>query len=299
MRGIGLLQSIQDIGNIVVTARSGVPIYINNVASVQTGSEIRQGSVSEDGKGEIVTGITILRLGSNTANVIALVKARLKELHKDLPSDVSVVPVYDQSILIRHSLQTVRSALIAGEILVILILFLLLSNMRAALVAALAVPICMLVALILMWQAGISANLLSLGGLAISIGMMIDASIVVTENIYRNVTEQRSAHESIESAVLRGAQQVGRPVFFAILIVISAFIPLLALQGIEGRLFIPLALSIIFSMLGSVLMAFAIAPSLCAVWLRSGHEAPPNRLVRQLRAYYEQKLRRSPPGHGR
>ena len=293
VRGIGLLQSIQDIGNIVVTARNGVPIYINNVASVQTGSEIRQGSVSEDGKGEIVTGITILRLGSNTANVIALVKARLKELRKDLPPDVSIVPIYDQSILIRHSLQTVRSALIAGEILVILILFLLLSNMRAAIVAALAVPICMLVALILMWQAGISANLLSLGGLAISIGMMIDASIVVTENIYRNVTEQRGEHESIESAVLRGAQQVGRPVFFAILIVISAFIPLLALQGIEGRLFIPLALSIIFSMMGSVLMAFAIAPSLCAVWLRSGHEAPPNRLVRRLRAYYEQKLRRS------
>src|SRR5436305_4033099 len=157
-------------------------------------------------------------------------------IRKDLPPDVTVVPLYDQSMLIRHSVKTVRDALIAGEILVIFILFLLLSNFRAALVAALAVPMCMLVAFILMWRAGISANLLSLGGLAISIGMMIDASIVITENIHRNVDEERPEGEPIDVAVLRGAQQVGRPVFFAILIVVAAFIPLLALRGIEGRL---------------------------------------------------------------
>jgi len=144
-----------------------------------------------------------------------------------------------------------------------------------------------------MWRAGISANLLSLGGLAISIGMMIDASIVITENIYRNVTEDLHTHESFDQAVLRGAQQIGRPVFFAILIVIAAFIPLLALQGIEGRLFVPLALTIIFSMVGSVLMAFVIAPALCAVLLRSDHPAPANRLVRWMRRTYEQNLNRS------
>jgi heavy metal efflux system protein len=144
-----------------------------------------------------------------------------------------------------------------------------------------------------MWRAGISANLLSLGGLAISIGMMIDASIVITENIYRNVTEDLHQHESFDHAVLRGAQQIGRPVFFAILIVIAAFIPLLALQGIEGRLFVPLALTIIFSMVGSVLMAFVLAPALCAVLLRSDHPAPPNRLVRWMRHAYEKNLTRS------
>src|SRR5262249_41627813 len=158
---------------------------------------------------------------------------------KDLPPDVTIVPLYDQSLLIHHSVNTVRDALIAGELLVIFILFLLLSNFRAATVAALAVPICMLVAFILMWRNGVSANLLSLGGLAISIGMMIDASIVITENIYRNVTEDRVEGEEMDAAVLRGAQQIGKPVFFAILIVIAAFIPLLALQGIEGRLFVP------------------------------------------------------------
>ncbi|MDQ2732564.1 MAG: efflux RND transporter permease subunit, partial [Armatimonadota bacterium] len=187
----------------------------------------------------------------------------------------------------------VRSALVAGEVLVIIILFIMLSNVRAAFVAAAAVPICMLVAFILMWRTDISANLLSLGGLAISIGMMIDASIVITENIYRNVTEDRRDNESIDDAVLRGATQVGRPVFFAILIVIAAFIPLMALHGIEGRLFVPLALSIIFSMVGSVIMAFVIAPPLCALLLHPNATERPNRLVQWLRGHYHESLQRS------
>ncbi len=293
VRGIGLLQKPEDIGDIVVTARHGVPIYVKNVATIQLGPEVRQGAVTEDGKGEVVAGIVILRLGSNTAEVIGRVKDRLAALKKDLPPDVYIEPLYDQSILIQHSVSTVRDALIAGEILVIFILFLLLSDVRAATVAALAVPICMLVAFILMWRAGISANLLSLGGLAISIGMMIDASIVITENIYRNVTEDRQEEEPLEDAVLRGAQQIGRPVFFAILIVIAAFIPLLALQGIEGRLFVPLALSIVFSMVGSVVMAFVLAPSLCAILLHNARHRPPNRLVRWLREHYQWRLSQS------
>ncbi|HWD42072.1 MAG TPA: CusA/CzcA family heavy metal efflux RND transporter [Fimbriimonas sp.] len=293
VRGIGMLESPDDIGNIVVTAKNGTPTLIRSVATVQIGPEERQGSVSEDGKGEVVSGIVILRLGSNTADVIQRVKDRLATLQKDLPSDVSVVPLYDQSLLIKHSIDTVKDALIAGEILVILILFLLLSNIRAATVAALAVPVCMLVAFILMWRAGISANLLSLGGLAISIGMMIDASIVMTENIYRNVSETWKEGESIEDVVLRGAVQAGRPVVFAILIVIAAFIPLLALRGIEGRLFVPLALSIIFSMVGSVVMAFIATPALCVVLLKGGHPEPANKLVQWLRGRYERTLDKS------
>jgi len=293
VRGIGLIQTADDIGNIVVSAKRGIPIYVKNLATVQIGPEVRQGAVTEDGKGEVVAGITVLRLGSNTADVITRVKQKVRDLKKDLPADVAIVPLYDQSVLIVHSVTTVRDALIAGEILVIVILFLLLSNFRAATVAALAVPGCMLVAFMLMWHAGISANLLSLGGLAISIGMMIDASIVITENIYRNVTEDLHTHESFDHAVLRGAQQIGRPVFFAILIVIAAFIPLLALQGIEGRLFVPLALTIIYSMVGSVLMAFVIAPALCAVLLKGGHPEPANRMVRWMRKVYERHLNRS------
>lgn len=293
VRGIGLLQSEDDIGNIVVTAKNGTPTLIKNVATVRIGPEDRQGAVTEDGKGEVVSGIVILRLGSNTSDVISRVKDKLSELKKSLPADVSIAPLYDQSVLIKHSIDTVKDALIAGEILVILILFALLSNIRAATVAALAVPICMLIAFFLMWRAGISANLLSLGGLAISIGMMIDASIVITENIYRNVSETWQEGEPLETVVLRGATQIGRPVFFAIFIVIAAFIPLLALRGIEGRLFVPLALSIIFSMVGSVIMAFVVAPALCVAMLQGGHPKPANRIVQWMRAHYERNLDRS------
>lgn len=293
VRGIGLLESPDDIGNIVVSAKNGTPTFIKNVATVRIGPEDRQGSVSEDGKGEVVSGIVILRLGSNTADVISRVKEKLVELKRDVPADVSIVPLYDQSQLIKHSIDTVKDALIAGEILVVLILFALLSNIRAATVAALAVPVCMLIAFILMWRAGISANLLSLGGLAISIGMMIDASIVITENIYRNVSETWQPGEDIETVVLRGATQIGRPVLFAILIVIAAFIPLLALRGIEGRLFVPLALSIIFSMVGSVIMAFVVAPALCVAILRGGHPKPANRIVQWMRSHYEKNLDKS------
>ncbi|HLK14630.1 MAG TPA: CusA/CzcA family heavy metal efflux RND transporter, partial [Fimbriimonadaceae bacterium] len=293
VRGIGLLESAEDIANIVVTAKNGTPTFVRNVATVELGPEERQGAVSEDAKGEVVSGIVILRLGSNTADVIQRVKERLAALKKDMPADVSVVPLYDQSILIKHSIDTVKDALIAGEVLVILILFLLLSNLRAATIAALAVPVCMLVAFILMWRAGISANLLSLGGLAISIGMMIDASIVLTENIYRNVSEAWKEGESLDTVVLRGAAQAGRPVFFAILIVVAAFIPLLALRGIEGRLFVPLALSIIFSMVGSVVMAYVATPALCVVLLRGGHPKPANKMVQWMRAKYEKNLDRS------
>ncbi len=293
VRGIGLLQTADDIGNIVVTAKNGTPVYVKNVATVQIGAEDRQGSVSEDGKGEVVSGIVILRLGSNTSDVINRVKEKFAQLKKGLPRDVDIVPLYDQSLLIKHSIDTVKDALIAGEILVILILFALLSNLRAATVAALGVPVCMLIAFILMWRAGISANLLSLGGLAISIGMMIDAGIVITENIYRNVSETWQEGEPLEEVVLRGGTQIGRPVLFAIFIVIAAFIPLLALRGIEGRLFVPLALSIIFSMVGSVVMAFVIAPSLCLVLLQGGHPKPANRIVQWLRAHYERNLGRS------
>lgn len=293
VRGLGLLQSKDDIGNIVVTAKNGTPVYVKNVANVQIGPQERQGSVSEDGQGEVVSGIVILRLGSNTSEVITRVKDKLADIQKGLPSDVRIVPLYDQSILIQHSIDTVKDALIAGEILVVLILFLLLSNLRAATVAALAVPVCMLIAFILMWRAGISANLLSLGGLAISIGMMIDASIVITENIYRNVSETWQEGEPLEAVVVRGATQIGRPVLFAIMIVIAAFIPLLALRGIEGRLFVPLALSIIFSMVGSVIMAFVIAPALCLAMLQGGHPKPANKMVQWMRGHYEKNLDRS------
>jgi len=179
---------------------------------------------------------------------------------------VSIVDYYDQSELVDNSIHTVVESLIEGEGLVLLILVLLLGDFRSSIITAAAIPFCMLVAFILMWYSGLSANLMSLGGLAISIGMMVDATVVMVENIYRHLEEHRE--HSIREAILAAAQEIGRPMFFAILIVIAVFLPVFTLQGIEGKLFKPLAYAVTFSMIGSMLMALCIAPMLCALWLR-------------------------------
>ena len=179
---------------------------------------------------------------------------------------MSIVDFYDQAELVDNSVHTVVESLIEGELLVLVILVLLLGDFRSSLITSAAIPFCMLVAFILMWYAGLSANLTSLGGLAISIGMMVDATVVMVENIYRHLEEHRE--HSIQAAILVAAQEIGRPMFFAILIVIAVFLPVFTLQGIEGKFFKPLAYAVTFSMIGSMLMALCIAPMLCALWLR-------------------------------
>src|SRR5258705_168554 len=168
--------------------------------------------------------------------------------------------------LVKNSIDTVVKSLIEGEFLLLLILFLLLGDFRGSLITAAAIPFCMLVAFILMWYSGLSANLTSLGGLAISIGMMVDATVVMVENIYRHLEEHRE--HSMRETVLVAAQEIGRPLFFAILIIIAVFLPVFTLQGVEGKLFKPLAYAVTFSMIGSMLMALCIAPMLCALWLK-------------------------------
>src|SRR4029079_3845791 len=192
---------------------------------------------------------------------------------------------YDQAELVDNSVHTVVESLIEGELLVLVILVLLLGALRSSLITAAAIPFCMLVAFILMWYEGLSANLTSLGGLAISIGMMVDATVVMVENIYRHLEEHRE--HSMQSAILVAAQEIGRPMFFAILIVIAVFLPVFTLQGIEGKLFKPLAYAVTFSMIGSMLMALCIAPMLCALWLRIKQGEPrTNPAIRLVKATY-------------
>jgi len=206
------------------------------------------------------------RINENTKLVIERIKEKVAEINKALPEGVSIVDYYDQSELVDNSIHTVVEALIEGEALVLLILVLLLGDFRSSLITAAAIPFCMLVAFILMWYAGLSANLTSLGGLAISIGMMVDATVVMVENIYRHLEEHRE--HSTREAILAAAQEIGRPMFFAIIVIIAVFLPVFTLQGIEGKLFKPLAYAVTFSMIGSMLMALCIAPMLCAMWLR-------------------------------
>src|SRR3954454_24960678 len=285
VRGLGLVKDIEDIKNIVLDSRNGTPIRVGDVATVEVGNEIRQGAVTKDGKGEVVTGIVLKRINENTKQVIERIKEKVIQINKSLPEGVTIVDYYDQSELVDNSIHTVVKSLIEGEVLVLIILLLLLGDFRGSLITAAAIPFCMLVAFILMWYSGLSANLTSLGGLAISIGMMVDATVVMVENIYRHLEEHRE--HSMREAILVAAQEIGRPMFFAILIVIAVFLPVFTLQGVEGKLFKPLAYAVTFSMIGSMLMALCIAPMLCALWLRIKKGEPrTNPAIRLVRATY-------------
>ena len=285
VRGIGLVKDVQDIKDIVLDSRGGTPIRVSDVARVEIGSELRQGAVLKDGQGEVVTGIVLKGINENTKQVIERIAAKVAEINKSLPEGVKIVDYYDQSDLIDHSVRTVVKSLIEGEVLVLVILLLLLGEFRGSLITAAAIPFCMLVAFILMWYSGLSANLTSLGGLAISIGMMVDATVVMVENIYRHLEEHRE--HSMREAILVAAQEIGRPMFFAILIIIAVFLPVFSLQGIEGKLFKPLAYAVTFSMFGSMLMALCVAPMLCAMWLKLKKGEPrTNPIVRFFKAIY-------------
>jgi cobalt-zinc-cadmium resistance protein CzcA len=290
VRGLGLVKDVDDIENIVLDSRGGTPIRVSDVARVEIGNEIRQGAVTKDGQGEVVTGIVLQGIGENTKQVIDRVKAKVAEINKALPEGVSVVDYYDQADLVDNSIHTVVESLIEGELLVLLILVLLLGDFRGSLITAAAIPFCMLVAFILMWYSHLSANLTSLGGLAISIGMMVDATVVMVENIYRHLEEHRE--HSTREAILVAAQEIGRPMFFAILIIVAVFLPVFTLQGIEGKLFKPLAYAVTFAMFGSLLMALCIAPMLCALWLRLKTGEPrSNPIIRLAKGTYVPVLR--------
>ena len=285
VRGLGLIKDVQNIKDIVLDSRRQTPIRVGDVARVEIGNELRQGAVTKDGQGEVVTGIALKEINENTKQVIERIKAKVEEINKSLPEGVKIVDYYDQSDLIDHSVHTVTESLIEGEILVLVILLLLLGDFRGSLITAAAIPFCMLVAFILMWYTGLSANLTSLGGLAISIGMMVDATVVMVENIYRHLEEHRE--HSMRETVLVAAQEIGRPMFFAILIIIAVFLPVFTLQGIEGKLFKPLAYAVSFSMFGSLLMALCVAPMLCALWLKMKKGEPrQNPIIRLFKSIY-------------
>lgn len=285
VRGLGLVKDIGDIQNIVLDSRGGTPIRVADVARVEIGNELRQGAVTKDGQGEVVTGIVLKGINENTKQVIERVNAKVAEINRSLPEGVHIVDYYDQSDLIDHSIHTVTKSLIEGEVLVLIILLVLLGDFRGSIITAAGIPFCMLVAFILMWYSGLSANLTSLGGLAISIGMMVDATVVMVENIYRHLEEHRE--HSMRETILVAAQEIGRPMFFAILIIIAVFLPVFTLQGIEGKLFKPLAYAVTFSMIGSLLMALCVAPMLCALWFRIKKREPrPNPIVRFFRSIY-------------
>jgi len=283
IRGVGWVPGGKDglaaIAAIPVKTVNGTSIRVRDVASVDFGGEIRQGSVTmteraADGSinqlGEVVVGIVLKRFGANTKNTIDDVKERLEIVQKSMPEGVSIQPFYDQSELIDKAVWTVEKALLEAFVLIIIILFLFLMNVRAATLVLLSVPISVLSALAVMEHYGISANLMSLGGLAIAIGMMVDGSVVMVENIFKHLEKVKKGDHGIALRITEASKEVVRPVLFAVLIILLVFTPLFALEGVEGKMFTPMALSICFAMFASLLVAIFIMPVLATFVFTKG-----------------------------
>lgn len=295
VRGVGWVRGgragLTDIENIVVKSQDGTPVYIRDVADVAYGPEIRQGAVTMNGEGEVVMGIVLQLKGANTKAVIEDVRRKIVSIQKTLPDGVRIVPVYDQADLVEKAVETVRTALTEAAILIVIVLALFLWDIRSALVVVCSIPISMLIAFIMMRWFGLSANLQSLGGLAIGIGMMVDGSIVVVENVVRHLSEPEHRSEPLHHRVVRAVREVGQPVFFAVLIIIVVFLPLFTLEGVEGKLFKPMAFTVAFAMLGSLLVALTLVPVLCSLLFKESAEEKESIIMRTLNAAYAPILR--------
>ena len=295
IRGIGLIGGLKDIEDISLGAYNGTPVTVGNVGSVQLGPEFRRGVLDKDGK-EAVGGVVIIRYGANARDVIEAVKQKIGEIQPGLPSGVRIVPFYDRSILIDHAVDTLRRALIEELILVTFAHVLFLWHFRSILVVTIPLPLAVLGAFLFMKGAGISSNIMSLGGIAIAIGVLVDAGIVMTENVIRQAEQYEEEHgnyrDHIWEITLKAARLVGRPISFAMVIIILAFVPVFALTGMEGKMFHPLAFTKTFAMVCSTILAITLVPVLCTFLIRGKlHSENENPIMRILRAIYQPVLR--------
>jgi cobalt-zinc-cadmium resistance protein CzcA len=291
VRGLGLVANTADIGNIVVAEREGIPIHLHEVAEVKEGPAVRFGAVTRDGQ-EVALGIALARIHENAKQVVDAVKQKLQLAQQALPKGVTLNPVYDRTDIVKKALKTAESALIEGSILVAIVLFLFLGEVRSALVVILALPLAMLMAFLLMQQFGLSANLMSLAGLAIGIGMMVDGAVVMVENGFRLLSHQAGTAVNRTHVILEAAREVINPIAFAILIIIVVFLPLFSLTGLEGKLFKPMALTITFAMVGSLILTLTLIPVLSALILKPKVEKD-TVLVRWVKAAYLPLLERA------
>ncbi len=274
VRGVGLIKTLADIEQIVVKEEGGTPVYVRDVAEVRVGHAIRHGAAVINGKHEAVTGIVLMLRGGNAREVVQAVKTKIDDIHqhKLLPGGLRIVPFYDRIELITSALNTVYKALFEGVVLVVVVLFLFLGNVRSALIVTATLILTPLATFIVMDRVGLTANLMSLGGLVIAIGMMVDGSVVVVENVYRHLSEHRGSSTGKTSLILQAAMEVGQPVVFGILIIIIVFFPILSLQGMEGKMFQPLAYTIIIALLISLLLSLTLSPVLCSLVLKDPKE---------------------------
>ena len=289
VRGRGYVKRVADLENVVLDSREGTPIRIRDVGVVQVGPSERRGIAELDGQGQTVGGVVVMRSGENALDVIARVKARLQELQPSLPRGVEIVPTYDRSELIQASIHTLRRTLVEELLVVALVIAVFLLHVRSTLVPVLVLPVAVLLAFIPMRWMGLGANIMSLGGIAIAIGAMVDAAIIVVENIHKHLERWEQAGRPGEraSVVITALQEVGRPIFFSLLVITLAFLPVFTLSGTEGRLFKPLAWTKTFSMGFAALLSVTLVPAVAALLIRgrirSEDENPVSRFL--VRAY--------------
>jgi len=264
VQGVGRTVNVDEIGKIVITAERGVPIRVSDVAEVTIGHEIRRGAVTADGRGEVVLGLGFMLMGENSHTVTWNMRQKLDEVATTLPSNVQVTPVYDRTQLVNYVIDTVRKNLFEGGLLVIAVLFAFLGNLRAAALVALAIPLSMLTAFTGMWRFGIAASLLSLG--AIDFGLVVDSSVVMIENCVRHLTHNTGGRSRLD-VIRDAAVEVRRPTLFGELIIMIVYLPILTLEGIEGKLFRPMALTVIFALIGSMIVSMTLMPVLASLFL--------------------------------
>jgi cobalt-zinc-cadmium resistance protein CzcA len=273
VRGIGLLQSAEDIGNVILKSEAGNPVFVRDVAESRPGQAVRQGAAVKDGKGEVVGGVVMMLRGANSREVVSGVEKRVAEINAGsfLPKGVKIVPYYRRSGIIKDSIHTVSEALVIGSLLVVFVLYLFLRSFRGALIVVLALPLSTLFTFTMMRLFGLSANLMSLGGLAISIGMIIDATIIQVENAQRHLVQAGTAAGKL-SIVSQAVLEVRKPSIFGETIITLTFIPIIALQGIEGKMFFPLAFTHVIALFGSLVLSLLVIPALCYLFLKAHRE---------------------------
>jgi cobalt-zinc-cadmium resistance protein CzcA len=264
VRGIGLLQTVEDIGAVALKTEAGVPVLLRDVAEVRASQAVRQGGAMKDGKGEVVGGVVMMLRGANGREVVKAIERRVGEINASgvLPLELQIVPFYKRSDIIGRAIHTVTEALLIGSVLVVLVLYLFLRSFRGAFIVILALPLSTLFTFVMMRLFGLSANLMSLGGLAISIGMIIDATIIQVENAQRHLSEAAAGARKLPT-ILKAVLEVRKPSIFGELIIALTFIPIIALQGIEGKMFLPLAFTHIIALFASLLLSLAAIPAFC------------------------------------
>ncbi|MFN2622452.1 MAG: efflux RND transporter permease subunit [Chthoniobacterales bacterium] len=289
VRGRGYIKSIEDIENIPLKVDKGTPIYVKNVGTVHLGGDIRRGVAELDGKGETVGGIVVMRYGENALTVIDGIKKKIEEIKGSLPEGVKIVPTYDRSELINNSIATLRRKLIEESIVVALVCIVFLWHLRSAFVAIITLPIAIILSFLPMFQLGLTSNIMSLGGIAIAIGAMVDSAIIMIENAHKALEHFRDEHKREPNnrertqAIISAAKSVGRPLFFALLVITVSFIPVFSLEAQEGRLFKPLAFTKTFSMFFAALLGVTLVPILMTLLIRGKikpeSENPVNRFL--------------------